>query len=401
MNVWEILGIRATGDEREIKRAYAAQLKTARPDEDPQRFQDLRGAYETALRMARHAAEEPAAVTPVTEPEPLIVSAEGPVYMAAWETKPAPESEAKRLWGAFLSAAGRNPAATLKELDAGGELLDLAVRDCFELCALQYCAGEGCDDQFRAVMAGHFGWEHDCAFIAREMPDETHMMLALLRAHRSWIALSERAEADEATAALLGLRSLSRWKLSDKHLVDNLRNVAREIRWEHGEMLHFRLDRAAFRTDRSAGQRQALFPSECDSVGDIRLAAVVCRHDAAGTHGQLRRRRPDPAGGVRSAHFRRRGVVRLPSACLPPFGRRGAVERPPLQTAASHALPAAVAVRLDGRVRPRLAVDVRRQPGPGTGGHAAAHAVRLHAGQCLCQFGGIQQVHFHRRLLRS
>lgn len=246
MNVWEILGIRATGDEREIKRAYAAQLKTARPDEDPQRFQDLRGAYETALRMARHAAEEPAAVTPVTEPEPLIVSAEGPVYMAAWETKPAPESEAKHLWGAFLSAAGRNPAATLKELDAGGELLDLAVRDCFELCALQYCAGEGCDDQFRAVIAGHFGWEHDCAFIAREMPDETHMMLALLRAHRSWIALSERSAADEATAALLGLRSLSRWKLSDKHLVDNLRNVAREIRWEHGEMLHFRLDRAAF-----------------------------------------------------------------------------------------------------------------------------------------------------------
>jgi hypothetical protein len=256
VNVWEILGIRATGDEREIKRAYATQLKTARPDEDPQRFQDLRAAYEMALRTARHAAEETveeeetAAVTAVTEHEhehdPVIVREEAPVYMAAWEKKADPQSEARRLWAVFLISAGRNPSHALKALDTGGDLLDLAVRDCFELCALQYCAGEGCDDHFRAALAEHFGWEHDCAFIAREMPDETHMMLSLLRAHRSWLSFSDRAAREEAAGVLLGLNTLGRWKLSDKPTVENLRAVAREIRWEHGEMLHFKLDRAVF-----------------------------------------------------------------------------------------------------------------------------------------------------------
>ncbi|UUZ52612.1 hypothetical protein LP419_25135 [Massilia sp. H-1] len=44
MNIWTILGIRATANERDIKRAYAQQLKTTRPEDDPQGFQDLRDA---------------------------------------------------------------------------------------------------------------------------------------------------------------------------------------------------------------------------------------------------------------------------------------------------------------------------------------------------------------------
>ncbi len=41
-------------DERAIKRAYAAKLRTTRPDEDPEGFQRLNEAYQTALEMLRH-----------------------------------------------------------------------------------------------------------------------------------------------------------------------------------------------------------------------------------------------------------------------------------------------------------------------------------------------------------
>jgi hypothetical protein len=51
-SLWDILGTEPTGDERAIKRAYAKQLKTTRPDDDPAAFQQLREAYEYALRHA-------------------------------------------------------------------------------------------------------------------------------------------------------------------------------------------------------------------------------------------------------------------------------------------------------------------------------------------------------------
>jgi hypothetical protein len=51
--VFETLGIDAAADERTIKRAYAAKLKTTRPEQDPQGFQALNEAYQTALAWHR------------------------------------------------------------------------------------------------------------------------------------------------------------------------------------------------------------------------------------------------------------------------------------------------------------------------------------------------------------
>lgn len=48
MNSWQILGIEPTGDEALIRRAYARQLKTCRPDSDPEGYQRLREAFEWA-----------------------------------------------------------------------------------------------------------------------------------------------------------------------------------------------------------------------------------------------------------------------------------------------------------------------------------------------------------------
>ncbi|VTQ52595.1 Uncharacterised protein [Campylobacter jejuni] len=50
MGIWTVLGIEPTQDLTVIKRAYARQLKTTRPDQDPDAYQRLREAFESAKR---------------------------------------------------------------------------------------------------------------------------------------------------------------------------------------------------------------------------------------------------------------------------------------------------------------------------------------------------------------
>lgn len=52
------LGIKATKEEREIKRAYRAKLHAVNPEDDPDGFKRLREAYEEALTYARQKEEE-------------------------------------------------------------------------------------------------------------------------------------------------------------------------------------------------------------------------------------------------------------------------------------------------------------------------------------------------------
>jgi hypothetical protein len=67
MNAWSVLGIPATRDAREIRRAYATRLKAINQRTEQEAFQNLRAAYEYALRVAEQAA---AADNPKPEQRP-------------------------------------------------------------------------------------------------------------------------------------------------------------------------------------------------------------------------------------------------------------------------------------------------------------------------------------------
>ena len=63
-NIWSVLGIEPTEDERAIKRAYATKVKIHSPEADPAGYMKLRAAYEQAKSHARYqqelAEQEPA-----------------------------------------------------------------------------------------------------------------------------------------------------------------------------------------------------------------------------------------------------------------------------------------------------------------------------------------------------
>lgn len=54
MEHWQILEIEATSELAKIKKAYAKKIKLCHPEDDPDGFQILRMAYETALEEAKY-----------------------------------------------------------------------------------------------------------------------------------------------------------------------------------------------------------------------------------------------------------------------------------------------------------------------------------------------------------
>lgn len=53
MTFWKVLGISPTKDIKEIKKAYAAQLRLIQIDQNPELFQELKEAFDYAVGYAR------------------------------------------------------------------------------------------------------------------------------------------------------------------------------------------------------------------------------------------------------------------------------------------------------------------------------------------------------------
>jgi hypothetical protein len=54
MDIWDILGVEETCDLSAIKKAYARKLKIHHPEDDPQGFQTLKEAYDSAVQYAKY-----------------------------------------------------------------------------------------------------------------------------------------------------------------------------------------------------------------------------------------------------------------------------------------------------------------------------------------------------------
>ena len=318
--LWDILGTEPTGDERALKRAYAKRLKVTRPEDDPAAFQELRDAYEYALRHApRFAAElselhatpadeveEPApaglppalasglkadagltppvpapAQEPADEPQAEAPAAElwgviadaaqaahasqaAPAELWGVPDEPAqehtqqeqwgvvaidPAQEAASLWQAFLEQARRRDAvALLSAFLEREELLNLDVREEFDLCALRYCASAGYELSLRNALFQQLGWEDDLSYLARRHGDLVRAAVQRYRADRSFAHFSDNRDSYPGLDCIMSQQPPSAYarQMLDKKFNLQLRELLQTIRWQHGEMLAYKLDMDLF-----------------------------------------------------------------------------------------------------------------------------------------------------------
>ncbi len=149
-SIWEVLGVEATDDERELKRAYARRLKLTHPEDDPEGFQELRTAYDMAQRYQWHRRQEAfhaemealeAAEAEVSEgvgesrpPEPEPEPEPSPVVEIVQPLPDRPMTDEERFNAAFQAEvdALHEDVAAMREMLAEKPLKSIAVREKFE-----------------------------------------------------------------------------------------------------------------------------------------------------------------------------------------------------------------------------------------------------------------------------
>ncbi|MDN2716393.1 J domain-containing protein [Janthinobacterium sp. SUN120] len=320
-SLWKILDTEPTGDERALKRAYAKRLKVTRPEDDPAAFQELREAYEYALRHVHlfaeefpepQAAEAAAAETPEAPPmEPadlwgVIDEAPHDACTELWGVIDEPTQEQRRppeQWG-VVAIDPAQEAANLwqgcleltRHADAGDVLagmlqddamLNLDVREEFDLCALRYCASAGYDLALRQALFEQLGWDRDFSYLVRSHADLVRGAVQRYRADRSFAHFSDNRDSYPGLDCIMSQQPPSAYarQLFDRKFTLQLRELLHAIRWQHSEMLACKLDTDLFEQWEHAVHAKRYFKQTALASGGLgfvlhfMLAGVL---DAAG-----------------------------------------------------------------------------------------------------------------------
>lgn len=160
-----------------------------------------------------------------------------------------PAEEAAGLWEECLARAGRSdPEKLLAELLQRDALLKFDVREEFELCALRYCAAPGYALPLRSALFVALGWDHDFSYLARSHGELVREAVQRLRADRSFAHFSEHRDQYPGLDCIMSQQPPSAYtrQLFDKKFTLQLRALLQTIRWQHAEMLAYKLDVALF-----------------------------------------------------------------------------------------------------------------------------------------------------------
>ncbi|MCC2960984.1 J domain-containing protein [Massilia sp. IC2-278] len=168
---------------------------------------------------------------------------------------------AGQLWAGFLERAAVSPKYQLSLILEGDDMLNLEVREHFELFAIQYCAGAACSDELREAIVTVFGWEEDDAFVQRRLPEAAGEAMARLRAGRDYLQLQQRASSEPAIAALLADSAGRRFgRTLRSGFTRQMQQQTALIREYQRELLYFKLNLDVFGEweKRVAGRRYFL-----------------------------------------------------------------------------------------------------------------------------------------------
>ena len=236
-SLWDILGTEPTGDERALKRAYAKRLKVTRPEDDPAAFQELRDAYEYALRIAAQEGEssQQSSASPLELAESGTLSAvSAPLLLA---------QNALQDWCANNSIS---PLESLSVVGASEQLLDFAVREQFELQALGYAASAACSDDERAALVEHFEWYGygPMQRLQRINSEAAHAMIGRYNAAHSHAILMRSDHQCQAalTALLAPVPPAYSGLLGDQGFTRALLALITRLRWQHPDFLAYRIN---------------------------------------------------------------------------------------------------------------------------------------------------------------